>query len=102
MPRLSSPRPQALRLVPPAPAPTGTPSGVFISPDSHLHPSVYAHLGEKVGIKRCIVGRNTAIGRGSKLTNCVLMENVVVGEKCVRLSLSLSLLRARDLETSTS
>ena len=91
MPRLSSPRPQALRLVPPAPAPTGTPSGVFISPDSHLHPSVYAHLGEKVGIKRCIVGRNTAIGRGSKLTNCVLMENVVVGEKCVLLSLSLSL-----------
>ncbi|GAA5912766.1 hypothetical protein JCM8208_004065 [Rhodotorula glutinis] len=70
----------ALRLLPPSPAPTGTPSGVFISPDSHLHPSVYAQLGEKVGIKRCIVGRGTTIGKGSKLTNCVLMENVVVGE----------------------
>ncbi|GAA5948354.1 hypothetical protein JCM3775_001556, partial [Rhodotorula graminis] len=70
----------ALRLLPPAPAPTGTPSGVFISPDSHLHASVYAQLGEKVGIKRCIVGRGTVIGKGSKLTNCVLMENVVVGD----------------------
>ncbi|BGP42662.1 Translation initiation factor eIF-2B subunit gamma [Rhodotorula kratochvilovae] len=70
----------ALRLLPPAPPPTGTPSGVFISPDSHLHASVYPNLGEKVGIKRCIIGRNTNIGKGSKLTNCVVMENVVIGE----------------------
>ncbi|TNY21105.1 hypothetical protein DMC30DRAFT_446425 [Rhodotorula diobovata] len=70
----------ALRLLPPAPPPTGTPSGVFISPDSHLHPSVYPNLGEKVGIKRCIIGKNTTIGKGSKLTNCVIMESVVVGE----------------------
>ncbi|GAA5821778.1 hypothetical protein JCM3770_000140 [Rhodotorula araucariae] len=70
----------ALRLLPPAPPPTGTPSGVFISPDSHLHASVYSNLGEKVGLKRCIVGRNTAIGKGSKLTNCVVMEGVVIGE----------------------
>ena len=61
--------------------PTNTPPGVFISPDSHLHLSVYPHLGEKVGLKRCIVGKNTRVGKGSKLTNCVVMENVVIGEK---------------------
>lgn len=44
---------------------------------------MYPLLGEKVGIKRCIVGRNTTIGKGSKLTNCVIMESVVIGEKCV-------------------
>ncbi|GJN93592.1 hypothetical protein Rhopal_006649-T1 [Rhodotorula paludigena] len=70
----------ALKLLPPAPPPTSTPAGVFISPDSHLHASVYPLLGEKVGIKRCIVGRNTTIGKGSKLTNCVIMESVVIGE----------------------
>ncbi|GAA5964035.1 hypothetical protein JCM8115_000877 [Rhodotorula mucilaginosa] len=70
----------ALKLLPPSPPPTNTPSGVFISPDSHLHLSVYPHLGEKVGLKRCIVGKNTRVGKGSKLTNCVVMENVVIGE----------------------
>ncbi|GAA5988886.1 hypothetical protein JCM10908_006211 [Rhodotorula pacifica] len=70
----------ALKLLPPSPAPTNTPPGVFISPDSHLHLSVYPNLGEKVGLKRCIVGKNTRIGKGSKLTNCVVMESVVIGE----------------------
>ncbi|KWU43933.1 hypothetical protein RHOSPDRAFT_34554 [Rhodotorula sp. JG-1b] len=70
----------ALKLLPPGPPPTNTPPGVFISPDSHLHLSVYPHLGEKVGLKRCIVGKNTRVGKGSKLTNCVVMENVVIGE----------------------
>ena len=74
-------RAQALKLLPPGPPPTNTPPGVFISPDSHLHLSVYPHLGEKVGLKRCIVGKNTRVGKGSKLTNCVVMENVVIGEK---------------------
>lgn len=70
----------ALKLLPPSPPPTNTPPGVFISPDSHLHSSVYPHLGEKVGLKRCIVGKNTRVGKGSKLTSCVVMENVVIGE----------------------
>lgn len=72
---------QALKLLPPSPAPTNTPSGVWISPDSHLHLSVYPNLGEKVAMKRCIVGKNTSVGKGSKLTNCVIMEAVVIGEK---------------------
>ena len=71
----------ALRLVPAGPPPAYTPSGVFISPDSHLHPSVYANLGEKVGVKRCIIGKGCFVGKGSKLTNCVVMEGVVIGEK---------------------
>ncbi|GAA6018809.1 hypothetical protein JCM8202_002243 [Rhodotorula sphaerocarpa] len=70
----------ALKLLPPSPAPTNTPSGVWISPDSHLHLSVYPNLGEKVAMKRCIVGKNTSVGKGSKLTNCVIMEAVVIGE----------------------
>ncbi|GAA5900901.1 hypothetical protein JCM6882_005972 [Rhodosporidiobolus microsporus] len=70
----------ALRLLPPSPPPTNTPAGVFISPDSFLHPSAYGLMGEKVGVKRCIVGKNCAVGKGSKLTNCVIMDSVVVGE----------------------
>ncbi|GAA5932390.1 translation initiation factor eIF2B subunit gamma [Sporobolomyces koalae] len=70
----------ALKLLPPQPAPTSTPPGVFISPDSFLNPTVYEKLGEKVGIKRCIIGKSTTIGKGSKLTNSVIMENVVIGE----------------------
>lgn len=72
---------QALKLLPPQPPPTNTPSGVFISPDSFLHPSVYPNLGEKVGIKRCIIGKSCFVGKGSKLTNAVIMDNVVIGEK---------------------
>ncbi|KAM0745848.1 hypothetical protein T439DRAFT_384561 [Meredithblackwellia eburnea MCA 4105] len=71
----------ALKHLPPSSfTSTSTPSGVFISTDSFLHPSVYTNLGEKVGIKRCIIGRNCLVGKGSKLTNCVLMDGVVVGE----------------------
>ncbi|GAA6033252.1 hypothetical protein JCM8097_003017 [Rhodosporidiobolus ruineniae] len=70
----------ALRLLPPSPPPTNTPSGVFISPDSFLHPSVFGNMGEKVAVKRCIVGKGCHIGKGSKLANCVIMDSVVVGE----------------------
>jgi len=75
----------ALRLVPAGPPPAYTPSGVFISPDSHLHASVYANLGEKVGVKRCIIGKGCFVGKGTKLTNCVVMEGVVIGDKSVDL-----------------
>ncbi|GAA5887990.1 hypothetical protein JCM5296_001522 [Sporobolomyces johnsonii] len=70
----------ALKLLPPSPPPTNTPAGVFISPDSYLHSSVYANLGEKVGIKRCIIGKNCSVGKGSKLMNVVIMDGVVLGE----------------------
>jgi NDP-sugar pyrophosphorylase family protein len=81
---------QALKHLPPSQTPTNTPAGVFISPDSFLHPSVYGNLGEKVGIKRCVIGRGCVIGKGSKLTNCVLMEGVVLGDKYVDHSLDVS------------
>ncbi|GAA5821492.1 hypothetical protein JCM10212_001489, partial [Sporobolomyces blumeae] len=70
----------ALKLLPPAPPPTSTPSGVFISPDSYLHSSAYPTLGEKVGIKRCIIGKGGSIGKGAKLTGCTIMDGVVIGE----------------------
>ncbi|KAL8278894.1 hypothetical protein RQP46_008765 [Phenoliferia psychrophenolica] len=70
----------ALKLLPPSAAATNTPPGVFISPDSFLHSTVYGNLGEKVGLKRCIIGKGSVIGKGSKLTNVVVMENAVVGE----------------------
>ncbi|GAA5821791.1 hypothetical protein JCM11251_001026 [Rhodosporidiobolus azoricus] len=69
----------ALRLLPPAPPPTNTPTGAFIN-DSFLHPSVYGAMGEKVAVKRCIVGKNCQVGKGSKLTSCVIMDSVVIGE----------------------
>ncbi|GAA6016789.1 hypothetical protein JCM10207_003252 [Rhodosporidiobolus poonsookiae] len=70
----------ALRLLPPQPTPTNTPSGAFISLDSFLHPTVYANMGEKVAIKRCILGKGCHVGKGAKLANCVIMESVVIGE----------------------
>ncbi|GAA5984944.1 hypothetical protein JCM5350_000072 [Sporobolomyces pararoseus] len=73
----------ALKLLPPSQTnfiPTFTPPGVFISPDSFLHPTVYTLMGEKVGIKKCIIGKNCQIGKNSKLTNSVLMEGCVIGE----------------------
>ncbi|SCZ95226.1 BZ3500_MvSof-1268-A1-R1_Chr11-2g03368 [Microbotryum saponariae] len=72
----------ALKLLPPQPPATNTPQGVFISPDSWLHSSVHANLGEKVGVKRSIIGRGCFVGRLTKLTNCVLMDGVHIGENC--------------------
>ncbi|KDE04689.1 hypothetical protein MVLG_04912 [Microbotryum lychnidis-dioicae p1A1 Lamole] len=72
----------ALKLLPAQPPATNTPQGVFISPDSWLHSSVHANLGEKVGVKRSIIGRGCFVGRLTKLTNCVLMDGVHIGENC--------------------
>lgn len=72
-----------MKLLPTQATPTNTPAGVFISPDSFLHPTVYPNLGEKVGIKWCIIGKGCIVGKGSKLTNVVAMEGVVIGEKYV-------------------
>ncbi|KAK4050652.1 Translation initiation factor eIF-2B subunit gamma [Microbotryomycetes sp. JL201] len=70
----------SLKLLPPNPPPSNTPSGVFVSADSHVHASAFNNMGEKVGIKRCIVGKNCHIGKGTKLTNVVMMDNVHLGE----------------------
>ena len=43
-------------------------------------------MGEKVGLKRCIVGKGCWIGKGSKLTGCVLMKGCRVGEGYVFLT----------------
>lgn len=50
-----------------------------ISPDSLLGEST--KVGEKASIKKCIVGRHCNIGRGAKLTGCVLWDFVTVEEK---------------------
>ncbi|GAA5950092.1 hypothetical protein JCM3765_004193 [Sporobolomyces pararoseus] len=73
----------ALKLLPSSQTsfvPNSTPTGVFISPDSFLHPTVYNLMGEKVGIKKCIIGSKCLIGKNSKLTNSVLMEGCIIGE----------------------
>lgn len=69
---------QAQKLVPPMPSyPVG------VSADSFLHPTVLTNLGDRVGIKRSIIGKGCIIARGSKLNNVVMMEGVVIGEKFV-------------------
>lgn len=38
-------------------------------------------LGDKVMIQQCTIDQATKIGLKSKLNNCVVMSNVVIGEK---------------------
>ncbi|MFS2022040.1 hypothetical protein ACEN88_36465 [Massilia sp. CT11-108] len=40
-----------------------------------------SRVGEKASIKKCIIGRHCVIGKGAKLTGCVLWDFVVVEEK---------------------
>jgi translation initiation factor eIF-2B subunit gamma len=50
-----------------------------ISPDSIIGQGT--RVGERASIKKCVVGRHCVIGRGAKLTGCVLWDFVVVEEK---------------------
>lgn len=50
-----------------------------ISPDSLIGGST--RVAEKASIKKCVVGRHCVIGKGAKLTGCVLWDFVVVEEK---------------------
>lgn len=50
-----------------------------ISPDSVIGDSV--RIGERASIKKTIIGRHCNIGRGAKLTGCVLWDFVTVEEK---------------------
>lgn len=50
-----------------------------ISPDSVIGES--ARIGERASIKKSIIGRHCNIGRGAKLTGCVLWDFVTVEEK---------------------
>lgn len=36
---------------------------------------------KSVTFKQCFIGNNCKIGTGAKLNNCVIMENVVIGDK---------------------
>lgn len=54
-------------------------SSAQISPDSIIGQGTRA--GERASIKKCVVGRHCVIGRGAKLTGCVLWDFVVVEEK---------------------
>lgn len=38
-------------------------------------------IGERAALKRCVVGRECTIARGARLTGCVVMDGVTVGEK---------------------
>lgn len=57
------------------------PSNAQISPDSIVGANVV--VGERASVKRSCVGKGVNIARGAKINGCVLMENAVVGEKCV-------------------
>jgi len=52
-----------------------------ISPDSLLGEGT--KVGDRASIKKCVVGRHCNIGRGAKLTGCVLWDFVTVEEKWV-------------------
>lgn len=34
-----------------------------------------------ITVKQCCIGANCTIGTGAKLNNCVIMDNVTIGEK---------------------
>ena len=55
-------------------------SSAQISPDSLLGEGT--RVGDRASIKKCIVGRHCNIGRGAKITGCVLWDFVTVEEKC--------------------
>jgi NDP-sugar pyrophosphorylase family protein len=38
-------------------------------------------VGEKVGFKFCSIAKDCQIGKNSKLTNCVVMSGVSIGER---------------------
>ena len=38
-------------------------------------------MGDKVTVKQCAVGKGCTIGAKSKLNNCVIMDNVTIGER---------------------
>lgn len=54
-------------------------SSAQISPDSLLGEGT--RVGDRASIKKCIIGRHCVIGRGAKLTGCVLWDFVTVEEK---------------------
>ena len=58
-----------------------------ISPDSLIGDST--RVAEKTSIKKCVIGRHCVIGKGAKLTGCVLWDFVVIEEGYVLPSLSL-------------
>lgn len=73
----TTPRPQ------PATEESGSPA--LISPTAQISPDSLLGEGTRVGdrasIKKCIIGRHCVIGRGAKLTGCVLWDFVTVEEK---------------------
>ena len=63
--------------------PTG--SAPLVSPSAQISPDSLLGEGTRVGdrasIKKCVVGRHCHIGRGAKITGCVLWDFVTVEEK---------------------
>lgn len=92
-------------LLTPAPGPVGTSAGrarslsnvsqKIIGPDgtetieyqAHIGPQCLVGrglqaLGERVTLKKSVVGNHAKIGKNSKLNNSILMDHVTIGENC--------------------
>lgn len=46
-------------------------------------------MGDKATVKKCSVGKNVTIRDGAKITGCILMDGVVIGEGSVHISTDL-------------
>lgn len=77
-PVISTPAPAIASIDGTAQAPLITPTAQ-ISPDSLLGEGT--RVGDRASIKKCVVGRHCNIGRGAKITGCVLWDFVTVEEK---------------------
>lgn len=80
--------------MPATPASTNTPARVTFddsAPQPAVHPSAQisadslvgesTKIGEKSSIKKTIIGRHCVIGKGAKLSGCILWDFVTVDEK---------------------
>lgn len=71
--------PSSSYVLPHLPSAAPTQASAQISSDTHLAANV--SLGERCTIKRSVIGAGCVIGRGARLTGCVLLDGVKVGEK---------------------
>lgn len=71
---------------PTTPSPTGQPHQV--GADSIVGANL--KIAEKSTIKKSSVGKEVTIGKDSKVSGCVIWDNVVIGDGCASVSLCLS------------
>ena len=72
---------QAVKHIVPTQEPlTNLAQGVQIAPDSWVHPSIGASIGERASVRRSIVHRGVTILRGARLANSVVLDDALIGE----------------------